>query len=130
MTTRSYRHKIVENHARTILPLCLYYIASMLVRYCLYVRTILPLCSYGIDSMTVRYDLNIATLTFLVTVTGSIDLWPIHARTVLPPWPYDMTVQYVPANIAQWISGMDISERCAIVSNRYNIVATKTLLTS
>ena len=37
-----------------------------------------------------------------------------------------MTVQYVPANIAQQISGTDISERCTIVSNRYNIVATKT----
>ena len=33
----------------------------------------------------------------------------------------------VPANIAQQTSGTDISERCAIVSNRYNIAATKTV---
>ena len=35
----------------------------------------------------------------------------------------------VTADIAQRISGTDISERCAIVSNRYNIATTKKLLT-
>ena len=73
MTTRSYRHKIVE-HKIVRTPLCTYAIASMLIQYFLYVRTLLPLYLYGIDSMTIRYDLNIAPVPFLVTVTGGIDM--------------------------------------------------------
>ena len=103
---------------------------SMLVRYCLYAHTLLPLCSYAIASMLVQYCLHDRTI------------WPEYCPLILSshshrrywsvtcPCSYgiaSMTIQYVPANIAQRISGTYISERCAIVSNRYNISATKTV---
>ena len=145
MTTRSYKQKIVKTEDRTntrsyispghrcywpVTCPCSYDIASMLVRYCLYARTVLPLCSYAIPSMLVRYWLNDRTI------------WPEYCPHTLSShshrrnWPVtcpcsygiaSMTVQYLAANIAQRISGTDISERCAIVSNRYNIAATKTI---
>ena len=88
-TTISYKHKILQTqnrillpvtggtdmwpvHARTILPPCLYGIASMLVWSCLHDHTVLPPFSYGISP-----------LPFLLTVKGGSELWPVHACTVL-----------------------------------------------
>ena len=65
----------------------------------------------------VPYILNVDIVVCCCTlnIQASPDYVTVRASTIK-----------VPANIAQRISGTDISERCVILSNRYTIAPTKT----